>query len=154
MENCRRFTRWQSEKKERDDYPARIYITFDYDKSNLSFGQRIKYAVVKTFTSYRIPLRSINYIWANKAKKGTVAPNPNTSWVQMIALQSGNKDAGMWKNESQNIYEDYKKAFGEEPPMIDGVAIMTDADNTNGNAVAYYGDIVFKKTTADSTQAR
>ncbi|HNP30842.1 MAG TPA: DUF3047 domain-containing protein, partial [Nitrospirales bacterium] len=43
-------------------------------------------------------------------------------------------------------YEDYKKAFGEDPPNISGVAIMTDTDNTKESAIAYFGDIVFKKT--------
>lgn len=50
-----------------------------------------------------------------------------------------------WVSEERNIYEDYKKAFGQEPPMISGVAIMTDTDNTGESAVAYYGDIIFKK---------
>jgi hypothetical protein len=47
--------------------------------------------------------------------------------------------------EERNIDEDYRKAFGGEPPMINGVAIMTDTDNTKESAVAYFGDIVFKK---------
>ncbi|MDZ7682541.1 MAG: DUF3047 domain-containing protein [Fodinibius sp.] len=46
-------------KKSGDDYPARIYITFDYDKSNLGLGDRIKYEAIKTFTSYKIQLRAI-----------------------------------------------------------------------------------------------
>ena len=50
-----------------------------------------------------------------------------------------------WLSEERNIYEDYKKAFGQEPPMISGVAIMTDTDNTGETATAYYGDILFKK---------
>gem|GEM_PF-4103143 len=29
--------------------------------------------------------------------------------------------------------------------MISGVAIMTDTDNTSESAIAYYGDIVFRK---------
>jgi hypothetical protein len=29
--------------------------------------------------------------------------------------------------------------------MISGVAIMTDSDNTGESAIAYYGDILFKK---------
>ncbi|HWQ95684.1 MAG TPA: DUF3047 domain-containing protein, partial [Gammaproteobacteria bacterium] len=41
------------------------------------------------------------------------------------------------------VYEDYKKTFGEEPPMISGIAIMTDTDNTGEAATAYYGDIIF-----------
>jgi hypothetical protein len=47
--------------------------------------------------------------------------------------------------EERNVLEDYRKAFGEDPPLINGVAIMTDTDNTGESAVAYYGDIWFKK---------
>ena len=52
---------------------------------------------------------------------------------------------GRWMKNGM-FYEDYKKAFGEEPPMISGVAIMTDTDNTGESAIAYYGDILFSKT--------
>jgi hypothetical protein len=45
----------------------------------------------------------------------------------------------------RNIVEDYRKAFGEEPPMISGVAIMTDTDNTGESVTAYYGDIRFRR---------
>jgi len=48
-------------------------------------------------------------------------------------------------NEERNVYEDYKRAFREEPPKISGVAIMTDTDNTGESATAYYGDIIFKR---------
>lgn len=131
-------------RKRGDDYAARIYITFDYDKSRLSLGEKIKLWFLETFTSYEIPLRAINYIWANKAPVGTIAPNPFSDWVQMIAVQSGNGKAGTWITEERNIVEDYKKAFGEEPGSITGVAIMTDTDNTGGTATGYYGDIVFE----------
>ena len=140
-------------KKEGDDYPARIYITFDYDKSNLSIGDRMKYEAIKTFTSYNIPLRAINYIWANKADLGTIAPNPFTDWVYMIAVQSGNKKSGQWIVQTRNILEDYQKAFGENPPDITGIAIMTDSDNTGESATAYYGDVIFRTgTTCDNQQ--
>lgn len=130
-------------KKEGDDYAARIYITFDYDKSDLSFGDRLKYAAIKTFSSYEVPLRSLNYIWANKADQGTIAPNPFTDWVYMIAVQSGKSKTGEWIVERRNILKDYRAAFGEDPPAITGIAIMTDTDNTGGAATAYYGDIIF-----------
>ena len=51
-----------------------------------------------------------------------------------------------WLTEMRNIHEDYKQAFGEEPPMISGVAIMTDTDNTRETAIAWYGDIIFTNT--------
>jgi len=52
--------------------------------------------------------------------------------------------AGAWVSESRNIFDDYKTAFGKEPPMITGIAIMTDSDNTGESALAYYGDIIMK----------
>jgi hypothetical protein len=130
--------------KDGDDYAARIYITFDYDKKKLKFGDRVKYEALRTFSRFPIPLRAINYIWANNADVGTIAPNAYTNWVYMIAAESGPEHAGAWKIQSQNIFEDYLAAFGEVPPRISGIAIMSDTDNTKGSAEAYYGDIIFR----------
>jgi hypothetical protein len=63
----------------------------------------------------------------------------------MFVVESGPSKLNQWVSEERNILEDYKKAFGQEPPMISGIAIMTDADNTGESAIAYYGDIVLKK---------
>lgn len=137
-------------KKDGDDYAARIYITFDYPVSELSFGDKIKYRFYKTFTSFDVPTRAINYIWANKAEVGSIHPNPYTDWVQVIAVESGNKHAGSWRREKRNILEDYRKIFGEDPPEITSIQIMTDSDNTGGSAVAYYGKIVLRKESISS----
>ena len=72
-------------------------------------------------------------------------PNPYAEQVKMIVVESGRSLVNQWVTEERNVYEDYRKAFGEEPPMVSGVAIMTDTDNTGESAIAYYGDIVFKK---------
>jgi hypothetical protein len=132
-------------KKEGDDYPARIYITFEYDANKLSFFEKAKYKTIKLLYGQYPPLAAINYIWESKAPIGTIVPNPYTDRVKMIVAESGEAKLNQWVNEERNIYEDYKKAFGGEPPMISGVAIMTDTDNTGESAIAYYGDIVFKK---------
>jgi len=42
-----------------------------------------------------------------------------------------------------NVLEDYRRAFGEEPPRIRAVAVMSDSDNTGARTVAWYGDIRF-----------
>jgi hypothetical protein len=76
---------------------------------------------------------------------GTAVPNPYTDQVHMIVVESGPAKLNTWITEERNVYEDYKHVFGEEPPMISGVAIMTDTDNTGESAEAYYGDIVLKK---------
>ena len=46
--------------------------------------------------------------------------------------------------ESRNLLDDYRRAFGGDPPRVSGVAVMTDTDNTQESAIAYFGDIVFK----------
>ena len=132
-------------RKEGDDYPARIYITFEYDPSRLSFFAKRKYEAIRLLYGEYPPLAAINYIWESKASVGTMVPNPYTDRVVMFVVESGSAKLDQWVNEERNIYEDYKKAFKEEPPMISGVAIMTDTDNTGESAIAYYGDIVFKK---------
>ena len=137
-------------RKDGDDYAARIYITFDYDRSNLGFRDRTRYFFIRTFTSFDVPLRAINYVWANKAEKGTVAPSPYTDWVKLIAVQSGNENAGKWVVEKQDILEDYRNAFGEDPPRISGISIMTDSDNTKSSSVGYYGKIVISKDESTS----
>jgi hypothetical protein len=132
-------------RKDGDDYPARIYITFEYDASKLGFFEKAKYQMVKLLYGEYPPLAAINYIWESKALIGTMVPNPYTARVVMFVVESGSAKLNQWVNEERNVYEDYKKAFGEEPPMISGVAIMTDTDNTGESATAYYGDMVFKK---------
>jgi hypothetical protein len=132
-------------RKEGDDYPARIYITFEYDPSKLSFFEKVKYETIKLLYGQYPPLAAINYIWESKASIGTMVPNPYTDRVMMFVVESSSAKLNQWVNEERNVFEDYKRAFGEEPPMISGIAIMTDTDNTGESATAYYGDILFKK---------
>ncbi len=132
-------------RKDGDDFAARVYVTFDYDPSNLGFRERVRYGVYRTFTSFEIPLRSLNYIWANKAEIGTTAESPFTNWVQYVVIQSGNEHAGEWFTEKRNILDDYRKVFGEDPPRISGITIMTDSDNTGESTRAYFGKITLSK---------
>lgn len=107
--------------KKGDDFAARVYVVFP-----------------RTFF-WR--MRAINYVWAAKMPKDSFAPSPYTSNSIIVAVESGDDKVGTWVSEERNIYEDYKKMFGEEPPHIGGVAIMTDTDDTQDEVTAYYGDI-------------
>jgi hypothetical protein len=127
-----------------DDYPARLYITFQYDPDKVSFARKVKYMAGRALFG-DIPIAALNYIWDSKAPVGTIVENAYTDFARMIVVESGAQGLGAWKEEERNIYEDYKKAFGGEPPMINGVAIMSDTDNTKESAAAYFGDIVFVK---------
>ena len=130
-------------KKEGDDYPARIYVTFQYDSAKVSLFGKAKYEAAKLIYGQYPPLGALNYIWESRAPVGTAVPNPYTEQVHMIVVESGTAKLNAWITEERNVYEDYKRAFGEEPPMISGIAIMTDTDNTGESA--YYGDIVLKR---------
>jgi len=132
-------------KKEGDDYPARIYIVFEYDSDKLGFSEKVKYGIARMLYGEYPPLATINYIWASNAPVGLVVPNPYTERSMMVVLESGAKNLNTWISEERNIYEDYRNAFEAEPPMISGVAIMTDTDNTEEFATAYFGDIHFHK---------
>ena len=67
-----------------------------------------------------------------------------TARVKMIVAASGRKDLGTWQEERVNLLEDYRRAFGEEPGALIGVAVMTDSDNTQSRAEAWYGEIRFE----------
>jgi hypothetical protein len=63
----------------------------------------------------------------------------------MIVIESGSDKLNQWIAEKRDIAADYRKAFGEDPPAISGIAIMTDSDNTGESATAWYGDIIFSR---------
>jgi len=133
--------------KDGDDFAARIYVTFDHD---LGLGGRVKNTALKALGYDDIPNRAISYVWANRVDVGTVLPNAYTDRVMMMALQSGTTRCGTWVTERRNIVADYRQIYGEDPPPITGIAIMTDTDNTGSQATAYYGDIVFRQSMSTS----
>ncbi|MBI4799239.1 MAG: DUF3047 domain-containing protein [Desulfarculus sp.] len=104
-----------------DDYAARVYVVFP---SALFWRTR-----------------AINYIWANRLPQGQHLPNAFSANAMMVAVRSGPEQAGQWLSEERDVAEDFRRLFGDEPPEMGAVAVMTDADNTGGRAVAYYGDI-------------
>ena len=59
----------------------------------------------------------------------------------MIAVRSGSGEVGNWVGERRNIVEDYRRCFGQDPPSVGAVAVMTDTDNTGEEAMAWYGPI-------------
>jgi hypothetical protein len=132
-------------RKSGDDYPARLYISFAYDGDKVGFWEGVKFTTLKLFYGEYPPINALTYIWANRATTDTVIVNPYTDRVRMIAVESGPEHVGRWQEVTRNIVDDYRRAFGEEPPLISGIAIMTDTDNTGEEATAWYGDIVLSR---------
>jgi hypothetical protein len=126
-----------------EDSPVRIVVTFDGDKSKLPLDERLFADNFRLFTKQEFPYAILMYIWENRAPVGRVIDNLHTGRIKMIVADSGAEHLGKWRSETRNVYEDYKRAFGEEPPPVRSIGIMTDSDNTGTDAEAYYGDILF-----------
>jgi hypothetical protein len=107
--------------KDGDDYAARVYVVFP----SLAFWRT----------------KALNYIWANKLPQGQAVPNAFTSNAILVAVESGPERTGQWVEETRNVFEDYRRYFGKEPPKAGAIAIMTDTDNTGESATAWYGPI-------------
>ena len=132
-------------KKSGDDYPARIYVTFAEDANQITLFQRTKRAAVKLLYGMAPPSAAIAYVWATRAEVGSIHPNAFTDRCRMIVVESGPAHLNHWRSAQRNIVDDFRSAFGTDPPRITGIAVMTDTDNTAESATAWYGDIALQK---------
>ena len=109
--------------KQGDDYAARVYVI-------------VKRGLAPWKTN------ALNYVWSSNPQPPMSWPNAYTEKAIMIPLRTQNDDKS-WKVEKVNVKNDFEKYFGLEIERIDGVAIMTDTDNSQSQAIASYGDIFF-----------
>lgn len=126
-----------------EDAPARVDISFAGDTKKLSIQDRVFFTLVKALAGLDMPYATLEYIWGNGAPRETVVINTWTSRIRMILVESGADRTGAWVTERRNVYDDYRRVFGEEPGRITAIGINTDADATGEKARAYYGDIAF-----------
>ena len=128
-----------------EDSPVRIVIAFKGDKSKWDFNDKLLATQLRMFAGFEMPYATLSYIWENRAAKGTLISSRHTQRSKMVVAESGREKLGQWWEESHNVYEDYVRAFGEEPGRIYAIASMTDTDNTGAVTQAYYGDIAFER---------
>lgn len=138
-------------RKHSEDSPVRVVVSFDGDIDRLPLGDRLFFDNMRALSGKQMPYATLMYIWENRAVKDTVIPNLHTTRVKMIVAESGRGKLGEWQEVVRNVYEDYRRAFGEEPGSITSIGIMTDTDNTGANVHAYYGDIVFRRVAPPRT---
>ena len=124
-----------------DDFPARVYVLFDYDISKLSILQRAKMYLARSRYGKDVPAAALCYVWDGKAPVGTSVWSPYTDRVRVIVVESGSANLNRWREVQRDLVADFRAAFGEDPPAISGVAVASDTDNTGESATAFYGDI-------------
>jgi hypothetical protein len=133
------------EKKSGDDYPIRVHIMFKYDPRTANTIDKVKYGIVRGLYGEYPPRSTLNYVWANGMEQKAIITSPYTDKAKLIALEKGKRKVGMWQDEEANIIQDYRGAFGADPPSIASIAIMNDSDNTGQQSVSYIDFIeVFK----------
>ena len=137
--------------KHLEDSPARVVVSFAGDLDTLPLDDRMFFDNMRLLTRQQLPYATLMYIWENRAPRNSVLPNLHTSRIKMIVAESGHEKVGVWQEITRNIYDDYRRAFGEEPGRITAIAVMTDTDNTGENAHAWYGDIVFRRVAPPRT---
>lgn len=110
-----------------DDFAARVYVVFS---GGAAFWNT----------------RALNYVWSGNNPIGTSWPNAYTKNSVNLVLESGQTRAGQWVKESRNVLKDVQRLINQDLDKADGVAVMTDTDNSQSKATAYFGDIYFSKT--------
>ncbi len=124
-----------------DDYVARIYVTFAFDPERTTIREKTENTVAHMLYGETLPHAALSYVFTHKAALGTIITSPYTQRVKKIVVDADPASVGKWKSFTRNIYDDYKRAFGEEPTRISGIAIMVDTDNTGETTSARFGDI-------------
>lgn len=102
------------------------------------------YAVCVTVGRYSFfGAKELRYVWSSQQKSGAAWKSASNPDSVILAVNGKETPAQRWQTVRRNIRQDWQKAFGEKIDRIDFVSIMTDTDDTQGQAVAYYGDMAF-----------
>jgi hypothetical protein len=124
-----------------DDAPLRILVAFDGNKSKLPLKEKMNFEMANLISGQEMPYATLMYIWSGKSPVDTIIANAHTSRIKMIVVDSGWENLGSWHKHQRDLTADYKRAYGEAPGEIIGIALLTDTDNTKSEARAIYGDI-------------
>ena len=124
------------------DSPARILFAFDGDHARLSARNRLMFDLAESISGERPPYATLMYVFGNRPEHlGRTIVHSRTDRIRKIVLDAGPAHAGQWRDHRRNLAEDFRQAFGEAPGRLLSVAVLTDADNTQQRAQAWYGPV-------------
>ena len=110
-------------------------------KKGHDFAARV--FVVKKTGATPLSNRAINYVFSSNSEIGLYWPSPYTKKSIDNVLSTTKENFNEWVIVKANVKEDFKKFHNLEVDELDGLAIMSDTDNSKMNAVAYYQNIYF-----------
>ena len=113
----------------------------EQSKKGHDFAARV--FVIKKTGSTALSNRAVNYVFSSNNKVGETWTSPYTKKSIDYVLSTTLDNDNEWVSVKANVKEDFKRLHNLEVSELNGVAIMTDTDNSKIKAVAYYQNIYF-----------
>jgi len=110
-------------------------------KKGHDFAARV--FVIKKTGATPLSNRAINYVFSSNNGVGFNSPSPYTKKSIDNVLASTKENLNEWITVKANVKEDFKKFHNLDVNELDGLAIMSDTDNSKLKAIAYYQNIYF-----------
>mgnify|MGYP006100660165 CR=1 FL=1 len=110
-------------------------------KKGHDFAARV--FVIKKTGATPLSNRAINYVFSSNNVVGFNSPSPYTKKSIDYVLASTKENLNEWITVKANVKEDFKKFHDLDVNQLDGLAIMSDTDNSKMKSVAYYQNIYF-----------
>ncbi len=110
-------------------------------KKGHDFAARV--FVIKKIGATPLSNRAINYVFSSNNEIGFFSPSPYTKKSIDNVLATTKDNLNKWITVKANVKEDFKKFHNLDVNELDGLAIMSDTDNSEMKAVAYYQNIYF-----------
>ena len=112
-------------------------------KKNHDFAARV--FVIKKTGATPLSNRAINYVFSSNNEIGFYSPSPYTKKSIDNVLATTKNNLNEWVTVKANVKEDFKKFHNLDVNELDGLAIMSDTDNSKKKAIAYYQNIYFSE---------
>ncbi len=99
--------------------------------------------VIKKTGATPLSNRAVNYVFSSNNDVGKNWPSPYTKKSIDNVISTTKKHMNEWVTVKANVKEDFKKFHNLDINEIDGIAIMSDTDNSKMLAITYYQNIYF-----------
>ena len=99
--------------------------------------------VIKKTGATPLSNRAINYVFSSNNEVGSNWPSPYTKKSIDKVLSSTKNNLNEWITVKANVKEDFKKFHNLDVNELDGLAIMSDTDNSKMKSIAYFQNIYF-----------
>ena len=110
-------------------------------KKGHDFAARV--FVIKKTGATALSNRAINYVFSSNQDVGSNSPSPYTKKSVDNVLATTKTNLNEWVTVKANVKEDFKKFHDLDVNELDGIAIMSDTDNSKKKSITYYQNIYF-----------